>query len=59
DWFVAGHEFSVVCGQPFIERIHSARPLLTAGMVAMAFSGFIWSVWYAGIPWLRLSKEWR
>lgn len=54
---VAGYSEDVICGQGYTERLHDWRNLTGAVLVALAVSPFLRSVWYAGLPVLRITPH--
>jgi hypothetical protein len=57
DWSVgvAGHSFSVVCGQSFMQKLHDTRAFTGLCLVALAFGPFLWRLWHAVIPFINVS----
>jgi hypothetical protein len=54
-WGGAGNDFdqNVVCDSPYIDSLRAARPVLAAGMIALAFTPLLRGLAYASIPLLK------
>jgi hypothetical protein len=59
DWTVqlGPESYSVMCDDPFAQRIHDSRTLFGAAMVAGLLAPFTWRVWHAAIPVLRVQAR--
>lgn len=55
DWVMHVHGWSqnVVCDSPYVNAIRAARPFLTAGMLALAFTPLLRGLMYASVPLLK------
>lgn len=58
DWAVTmrGKDYALVCGNLFAKQIRDSRGILLVGMVAVAFSRLMWSIWYAGVPVIKPTR---
>jgi hypothetical protein len=58
DWAVTvgGSTHGIVCESPFMQKIHDNRVLFGAVMTVVMLAPFVWRVWHAAIPAVKVSR---
>lgn len=58
DWQVqvAGSSHGIVCGQGFTEKMHANRTLFGLAMTLAMLGPFIWRIWHAAIPVIKVQR---